>query len=226
MRYAPLVTLLLAAPVLAGESAPQAELPGAAPAAVPSAPSSGELSARSFEVGLSAQYAYGLGRETRSALMGDLTFGTVPLVLDASYLFGPHLALGAYVGWGPMFANGCQASVSCTGSSLRFGVRARYRFGENASLLPWVAVGAGFERLVESDSFQTTTVDSAVSGFELVRLELGAEHRVASSFALGPFVSGSVGRYTARELSGRAVDLGGQAFHYWVAGGLRGSFSL
>jgi hypothetical protein len=156
--------------------------------------------------------------------MGDLTFGTAPLVLDAAWVFNPHLALGAYVGWGPMFANNCPSAVSCSGSSLRFGLRARYQFS-SGSLSPWVALGSGFERLTETDSYQAMSLSSSLVGLELVRLELGVQHPVSSSLAIGPFVSGSVGRYLSSELEGRSNDLN-QAFHYWVAAGLRGAFTL
>lgn len=179
-----------------------------------------------FELGVGVGYAYGLGHETGSALMGDLTFGTLPLLIDAGYNLSDHFALGAYAGYGPMFARACPDTVSCSGSSLRLGVRARYRFSESGNLVPWFALGAGYERLSQSDSYQGTTVDSGASGFELLRLELGAEHRVSSLFALGPFLSGSLAEFLTRDLAGSSNRIEDRALHFWVMAGLRGSFWL
>lgn len=211
MRSPLLCSLLLALPALAE---------GTAPIQAPPAP----VESPHVELGLSVGYAYGLGHETRDALMGDLTFGVVPIELSVSYLLGEHFALGAYGSWGPMFANSCPPSVSCHGSSLRFGLRARYRFGESANFTPWLALGSGYERLSQTDDYQGTEVDSGVSGFELLQLQLGAEHRVSSALAVGPFVTGSLGMFFTREFAGDASAIDGRTIHYWVAAGLRGSF--
>lgn len=179
-----------------------------------------------FELGLSASYAYGLGRETRDAMMPNLTFGTVPLVLDLGYALGKRFALGAYVGFGPMFPNGCPTEVSCSGSSLRLGLRARYRFGEGEGFIPWVSLGAGFERLTETARYQGSAVDSAVNGVELARAELGFDQRVSGLFSLGPFAGFSVGEFFSRELEGEQSRISPRLPHFWISAGLRGAFWL
>lgn len=231
MRPVILLALALASasPALADPASPPgpeavpAAAPSAAPAAVPADPSP---EVARFELGVSASYAYGLGRETRDAMMPDLTFGTVPLVLDVGYALGTRFALGAYLGFGPMFPNGCPTEVSCSGSSLRFGLRARYRFGEGDGFLPWVSLGAGFERLTETARYQDSSVDSAVNGLELVRAELGFDQKVSGRFSLGPFAGFSVGEFYSRELQGEGSGISPRLPHFWLSAGLRGAFWL
>lgn len=215
MRRALLVLFALAAAPTWAEERPD-----------PTRPAAAEATHGRFELGVGVGYAYGLGRETRDALMGDLTLGTLPLVVDAGFALSEHLAVGAYAGYGPMFAKGCPEAVSCSGRSLRLGLRLRYRFAAGASLVPWLAVGAGYERLSESDTYQDTTVDSAATGMELLRLELGAEHRISRSFALGPFVTGSLGQFFTRDFGGVTRSIDARAYHFWLMAGLRGSFWL
>lgn len=214
MRAILCFAVLFAAPVWA---APAALEPSEAPA---------QEEAPRFELGLAVGYAYGLGRETRDAPMPDLTFGTLPVTVDLNYAVSGRFAVGAYGGYGLMFPNGCPDTASCSGRALRLGLRARYRFSEGAGLTPWLSLGMGYERLTEQASTLGTTVESAVSGLELLRAELGVEQRVSRGFALGPYLGGALGEFLDRELAGNATRISPRALHFWVVAGLRTSFWL
>ena len=224
MRAILFFAFVLAGPAFASPGAPA---PSQASMASPGAsPTEALADSPRFELGLSVGYAYGLGRETRDAPMPDLTFGTLPLTLDLNYALSGRLALGVYGGYGLMFPNGCPEGVSCSGRALHLGLRARYRFSEGGGIIPWASLGAGYERLSETDTYQGIMVDSAASGVELLRLEFGLSHPVSRGFAFGPYLSASFGEFLSRELAGTSTDISPRTPHFWVMAGLRSSFWL
>jgi hypothetical protein len=131
----------------------------------------------------------------------------VPLWMEAGYHLGPALVLGGYFQYafgrvdpGAMPANLCSVS-SCSGSGhiVRIGGELQYRFLTDATLVPWAGVGAGYSSRSERVGIAGFTqpggfnigpasLTSTTWGLDL-NLQTGADARLNSWCALGPYVS-------------------------------------
>jgi hypothetical protein len=79
-------------------------------------------------------------------------------------------------------------------------------------------------------------VSSTGHGFELINLQGGADFSVAPGFALGPFLSLSVGQYSKASTScsgngcsafdSQSDDIKEKALHEWLTLGVRGTLVL
>jgi len=163
-------------------------------------------------------------RESGSDLDDDVV-GNVPVWLDLGYRLGNHLWLGVYAMYAFTFPTDCPASSICNASDVRFGLQVQWHFGERHGIDHWVGIGTGFEIL----EIETDEGFRRFGGYEFVNLQAGEDFSLGRRFALGPFTSVSIGKYTGiREgESGSDViesDIAKRTFHVWVTIGLRLSF--
>jgi hypothetical protein len=151
----------------------------------------------------------------------------VPVALDAGHMIGSHVLIGAYGQYG-VAAAGDYAGPNVSRSDISFGAQAQFHPCANGLLDPWLGVGAGYEILRGS----SRVLRVQVGGFELVKLQGGVDFRLARAFALGPFLSYSVGEYKTLTDefgdSGRSTtlhfDIAGR--HEWLTAGVKGTFAL
>jgi len=117
--------------------------------------------------------------------------------------------------------------VSCSASSVRVGLEARYTFTPAESMSGWLGYGFGFtsasQTIKDAGRYSET---STASGLELARLTGGLDFRFKRGFGMGPYAMASVGRYTHQRTEIRNVatfsgDIADPGVHVWLALGLR-----
>jgi len=204
--------------------------PLAARAQVTPAPASGlaRIDRRGFDLGLRAAYALPMGSLRSGVDLGDAVSGLIPLQVDALYRINGQYAVGAYASYGFAFIKdaACGNGASCSGSVLRLGVEGIVRFAVSGSFIPWVGAGIGYESLKIKASTGATSLTSTANGIELLTLQGGGELVTAPDFAVGPFVSLSIGQYRSASNGTVNQDIADKSIHEWFQIGIRGVFSL
>ncbi|HEY4187104.1 MAG TPA: hypothetical protein VGP07_18655 [Polyangia bacterium] len=197
----------------------------------------GEPQGGAIEVGLRTGYGIPLGHTGRTAndttddkLSGSIK-GEIPLWLDLGYRIDPQI----YVGLSFQYAFGlipsgvCDAGVSCSVSDLRLDANFIYHLAARQSVDPWLGIGVGYEWLSLKASAQGQESNGTAGAFEFANLQAGADFEVAPGFALGPFVSFSLGEYQSISFSGvtsGSMDVVSKSLHEWLLFGVRGAFDF
>lgn len=185
------------------------------------------------EVGLRAGFALPLGDATKGNKLSDGYTGMVPIQLDIGYRIAPKIYVGVYGQYGigilkSDVKDACDAAgADCTASNIRFGVSVQYHFLTRGMLLPWAGVGAGYEIATSSLSAGGKSIDSTVSGFEFVNVQVGGDFVASPSFRAGPFLGLSVSQYSSFKVDGNDVSPEpSKGTHEWFSFGLRGVYNL
>ncbi len=203
--------------------------------ATPAAPRAEEGAAEHglrVKLGLGLGYGLPLGDVAKDEKLSNLYSGEIPVELEASYRFTHAISAGVYAGYGlglvsSKEVNGEKASDAIDSiGTFRFGVQGEYEFAKVGPALPFAALRAGY--VTESIGFKDGGTAKA-SGWEYLTVIGGADFEVARSFAVGPFVSFSLGQYTTEKAPGGAsesIPSGERAMHEWLTVGVRGAFEL
>lgn len=188
----------------------------AAALAFPSAARAGPVA------GVRLGWAVPVGQLRGGLDLGQYVSGVATVEVEAGWRLWRGLTLGGYASYGvaridTFLDNLYEAQGDSTsGSVLQLGLRGEWTFRDLAAgILPWVALGAGWQRLDLSIGS-----DFTYFGWNLVRLEAGADWAAGRGFTVGPYASWSLGRYT--KLGSGAISQ--QAGHAWAAFGLRGTW--
>jgi hypothetical protein len=189
-RIAFIATLLAASPALAAESPPTEKL--AAPTG-------------SIELGLSTGYDQGFGDVDRHSRIKSLGEAGAGVAIRAGYRLVPHLTLGAY-GTIASFSPGDGVDGTTSVTSATTGFEATWHFRpEGARVAPWLALGTGFRTLDVSAGKGS----SSFAGFEVARLELGADYRFSDSIAIGPTIGADASVFFAGAASPSTIVFAG-----------------
>ncbi|HVV48303.1 MAG TPA: hypothetical protein VHO06_01470 [Polyangia bacterium] len=192
------------------------------------------------DLGVRVGYAVPMGSTTGAAGddLSNLFSGAVPLILEAGYRIDAAFSLGLTFQYAFAQVNGMvgcdnQPGVSCSGSVIRLGAEGIYRLPVEGAFVPWLGLGTGYEWIsfdVSGNGYQESI---GAHGFEFVNFQLGGDIRAAPQFAVGPFVSLSIGQYDTASLSGNApgytamsADIANKATHEWLEFGVRGTLNL
>jgi hypothetical protein len=145
----------------------------------------------------------------------------LPVQLDASWRITPAFWAGLYAGYGFASAGSqlqaliCNSASSCTGlRDLHVGARAEWRFGRVGGAQPWVgltgglesahfkAVGATFPtgQAPPAPATVSGNLEGSLRGWE-VGVEAGADWRVSSALAVGPFLQLQLGQYRVQDIT-------------------------
>lgn len=167
--------------------------------------------------------------------LGDSFTGNVPLILEAGYRFNAAFTLGLSFQYGITQVKDnsttmCGGGIDCSGSIIRLGIEGIYRLPVQAPMIPWVGLGTGYEWMNVDVSANGNSASASAHGFEFASFQVGGDIRVAPQFALGPFVSFSLGQYGTESVSGNgtniSMDVTNTALHEWLEFGVRGVFNL
>ena len=231
--------VLAGAPRAAHAADPAAPAPApttSADAAVCAAGDAPDCPKVKVELGARAGYALPIGSALDGTKLSSMTDGQVPLWVDAGLRVGSHWFFGAYgnVGYAIPTGSACPTGASCSGSDVRVGLEAQYRFLAAPRLEPWIGVGAGYEWLHLSESLGRESLDATLHGFELFNVQAGADYRLCKGISVGPFAALSVGEYTNESVSfssgdgssSRSSTIDNTALHEWLTLGVRGRFDL
>ncbi|RKH61283.1 hypothetical protein D7V93_11990 [Corallococcus llansteffanensis] len=195
-------------------------------------PSSGS----GIALGVRGAYGIALGKVFDDQKLSFLVGNTVAPQVDLAYFLSRQLSLGAYFQYG--FARGVQGIVAdeTSGRVLRFGFDLDYHFTPEAFVAPWVGVGMGYEvASVDVDflQFDESVPTAEYKGIEWGHAHFGVDFQLTRSFAVGPYVTATLGQYT--KYAGRVLDqpieegdISGdsRAFHFWIQPGVRVQFRL
>jgi hypothetical protein len=224
----PLRTLLTSSPFLlltvAAAAPARAQMPPPVASAQPGMTSIVERPG--FDFGLRLGYALPMGSVAQNVDLSTGLSGAIPLVLEAAYRFTPNLSAGALFQYAIAQTKNCDPGASCSASVVRIGIEGIYNMRMNTALDPWFGAGIGYEWLNISESGAGTNVDGDVHGFEFLTLQGGGDYRLAPQFALGPFVSFSIGQYATASSGSQSADIQNTAIHEWLQLGVRGTFNL
>jgi hypothetical protein len=190
-----------------------------------------------LDLGLRVGYAIPFGDidGTAGNSLSSQVSGAVPFILEAGYRFTPVLTAGVLLEYAFGQVNdagtGCgAANVSCSASMTQVAVEGLFYIPIQGPFVPWVGLATGYEWASRDSSGNLANTSFAVRGLEFITLQAGGDFLVAPRFALGPFLSYSVGRYATGsfELNGTTTtrDIADPATHEWLQLGLRGTFGL
>jgi len=159
--------------------------------------------------------------------MSDGISGGIPLWLDLGYMVTPNIMVGLYASYAFLMLasdvkDACDAaSVDCSASQLRFGLQGQYHLSPGESMNPWFGLGVGMEMV----DVKRGDVKGGYSGLEFANLQGGADFKVGSSMAVGPFVSFSLGQYS-KTTGDNGADIDKKAMHQWLTIGIKGTMGF
>jgi hypothetical protein len=123
--------------------------------------------------------------------------------------------------------DGLSDDVNCSSTSFRVGIELRYTFTPEERLSGWIGYGVGITSATQtiSDAGRYSETSTA-RGVELARLSGGLDVRASKGFGLGPYVLGSIGRFShaKTEIQGATTfdgSIENPALHLWLSVGLR-----
>lgn len=176
----------------------------------------------------------------RDSLSARYAWQWVPLEVGLGAKVTDEIYIGAYFNFGvglegrDLAVEGrCDSGtdavddVSCSSTSVRLGLEARYSFTPAESMNGWLGYGFGFTSGIQSISDVGRYSETATaSGLELARLTGGLDFRFKRGFGLGPYAMASVGRYMHQNTEIRNVEtfsgsIDDPSLHVWLGLGLR-----
>jgi hypothetical protein len=183
----------------------------------------------------------------------QLEFGAL---LDSGFYIGVYGQYG-FGFLGSTLADACDEAeraypgtdVSCRTWNIRAGLAFEYHPGARkehkpshpsrrgnapSQINPWFGLGTGFEylawKVAASDGSSAATATQSVSGFEFVSGHFGADLALADWFALGPFLTATLGSYGTADAScegdcegfvAASGPIADTSFHMWAFFGVR-----
>ncbi len=214
----------LALAALAALAVPAASLAEEAPEA---------KSALPLKLAVGTGYGIPMGDAKKDEKLSDFYAGEIPVELELSYGFTHAISAGLYFGYGyglvssNELLSGLKASDEFDAlTTLRFGVQGEYEFGKVGPTLPYAGLRVGY---VTESAKLAAGGTSKTTGWEYFTLVGGADFEAGEGFAVGPFVSFSLGQYTNEKQAGEAsasIPSAERAMHEWLTIGVRGSYSL
>ena len=178
---------------------------------------------RALEITLGAGYAQGFGDigESQRSLT-DLSSAGGELTLGVGYRIDKHFLVGAY-GSGAKYSTADFTSGADIWTATA-GVQGNYHFLPDNEWDPWVGLGSGWRGHWVK---QASGTDSR-QGWDIARLQVGVDYRVAPEFAVSPYVGAALTTFLTQETSGQGTfgNVKSPDVNVWVFAGLQGRFDL
>jgi hypothetical protein len=186
---------------------------------------------RAFEIGGAVGYTQGWGKLTdtispQAAVIGrniqDFAGAGLQFELDLSYRATPMLSFGAF-GTYAEYHNSTQFD-SANFRSVRAGLQGAWHLRPYRSLDPWVTLGSSWR-----GNWFVPEVGGITSrqGWEVARLQIGADLRLAREIAIAPYVEGGLNLIFSEKLpntDSRSTD--GTPVYFALSAGLIGRFDI
>jgi hypothetical protein len=178
-------------------------------------------------LGVRGAYAWPFGDLVEDGEMKDVFDRMIPLWVDLTLRLGGGIELGPYFSYGWVSGGGPIEDFGDFGDArdMRIGAQLNYRLTPVGGFAPWIGVGAGWEWLSFDDDLVVgaTNIESDLNGFDFM-IQGGADFRLGSHLALGPFVAFSVGQFS----NGDLLDLPGadEGWHEWLQVGAKLTLDL
>jgi hypothetical protein len=178
-----------------------------------------------FEIGVGTGYAQGGGK--LGGDMGSLEDVSGPgglVELNVGYRLIPELTLGAY-GTFSKFQKGDDLTSDTDVLGATAGIQAAWHFRPTRSVDPWVSLGGGWKGLWLDPSSGKTT---SLQGFELARLQIGADYRVSPDVAITPVIGGSLSMFVSQDsaMTNDLTEIEDKEVNFTGFAGLAGRFDI
>jgi len=179
----------------------------------------------SFELGIGTGYSQSAGK--LGGTMGNLEDISGPgglVEVDLGYRIIPQLSLGAY-GTFSKFQKGDHVLGNANVLGATAGVQAVWHFRADRSVDPWVSLGTGWKGLWLNPDHGKVT---ALQGFELARLQIGADYRVSKDVAISPVIGGSLSMFVSEDspMTDSYTEIQDKKVNFTGFAGLSGRFDL
>jgi hypothetical protein len=144
--------------------------------------------------------------------------------LQLAYRISPRFSIGVR-GTLENYANGDMLSGGNDVAGASIGLVSTYHLRPTRSVDPWISMGGG-TRWLELDDRNGNT--STLRGFDLARLQVGVDYRLAKNVAITPYIGGTATLYTDHDTSMtngyREID--SKEVSWTFSGGLLGRFDI
>jgi len=183
---------------------------------------------QALEVGVSTQYTQGFGDIYRGAGLNrvqDVANAGLGIGFNFAYRASPGFAIGAVGQYQEFKAdNRLPGGTNTRGTTA--GIQADFHMAPYSRLDPWASIGTGYRILwIVPDGAANNTM---YHGFELGKLQLGADVRVSKDVAMGPFVGADLNMFVWRNPEGAVgnIELPSKRVNTFIFAGLQGRFDL
>ena len=193
-----------------------------------------------FDVGLRLAYARTVGAFDAGTHASDVSFGGIPLALDATVRLTPSssspsswsVAAGVYAAYGPTIPTLCTTASSCIssiGHDTELDLLARVRAPRIAFVVPEAEIATGWSWSSRSLVDQDVTATRRWSGPVVLRAALVPSVALGAWTSLGLVISGTAARSTSFTLEAPGLTrhgIEGARLHGTVELGVRVAFAF
>jgi len=186
---------------------------------------------QAFEIGVSPLYNQGWGNltDTQSVLstvgrhVEDYGGAGIGAELDLGYRINPQVAAGVFV-QGSEYDRDSRLRSGTNVRSLTAGIQGQWFFRPYSALSPWVGLGSAYRgHWIVPDVGGNTEHH----GWEIARLQVGADIRASREVAIGPYVMGAVDTFFTEKLPGQSSrNLNGPPVAGYFGAGVLGRFDV
>jgi hypothetical protein len=178
-----------------------------------------------LEIGVATGYSQGGGKlgSTMSNLE-DVAGPGAAVEVDVGYRLIPNLSIGAY-GTFAKYQHGDLISDSNDVYGATAGVQAVLHLRPDRSIDPFVSLGTGWRGLWMNPAQGKVT---SLQGFELARLQIGADYRVSKDVAIAPVIGGSLSMFVSQDspMTTDYTEIQDKKVNFTGFAGLAGRFDL
>jgi outer membrane protein W len=177
------------------------------------------------EIGVGLGYTQGGGKlgSTMSSLE-DVAGPGGQVEVDLGYRIIPNLTVGLY-GTFAQNQHGDSLTNATDVYGATAGVQASWHFRPDRSIDPFVTLGTGWRGLWLNPEQGKVT---SLQGFELARLQIGADYRVSKDVAIAPVIGGSVSMFVSQDspMTTDYTEIQDKKVNFTGFAGLAGRFDL
>ena len=178
-----------------------------------------------FEIGVASGYTQGGGKlGGNMASLEDISGPGAAVELDLGYRIIPQLTLGAY-GTFSKYQHGDNIDSNTDVLGATAGIQAAWHFRPDRSVDPWVSLGTGWKGLWLNPSSGKVT---SLQGFELARLQVGADYRLTKDIAISPVIGGGLSLFVSEDnaMTADLTEIQDKKVNFTGFAGLSGRFDL
>lgn len=178
------------------------------------------------EIAVGGGYMQGVGdiADGMSSLQ-DLSKSGGGAELQVGWRLTPHITLGGYATLAGYDTGKSVAATTDTVVGATLGMKADYHFLPANRIDPWISVGQGWRGLWMGNDKET---EQYLTGFDVARLQLGVDYRIAPSIALSPYVGASATVFVGKgtEMEDSYDELDDKKLNFSFTGGMMGRFDI
>lgn len=179
-----------------------------------------------FEIGLGTAYTQGFGSISgNTGRVQDIANAGIGFGLDLSSRVSPGFAIGLTGNYQEYKADNRLPEGTNT-RGVTAGIKADFHIAPYQRVDPWVSVGTGYRmQWIVPDGPGNNTM---LHGFELGKVQLGADIRASDSVAIGPFIGADLNMFVWRNPEGAVgnIELSDKRVNTFIFAGLQGRFDV